>query len=285
MTNYLSIYFLVSHGSRDSRLKLELQKLVKLLSKQISSSKYFRKHNNILKSPVITTGVLELGPKPLHQQIEDFWKSTRSLHISQIQIMPLFLLPGVHVTEDIPAEIEIFQKRVRASVSSEMVLHEGKSNLKLDNKLDINTPIKINLYPYIGSHPKIANLLDTKITSVTVDVWVIISHGSRRTGSNEVVEKISQSLTSSCQVLVCTAYWSHPPDLKSRVEILLKQGYQKIGILPYFLFNGAITDAIANTINQLSQTYPNLQFHLTTPLGATEELARLVSDLVSRPPR
>ena len=69
------------------------------------------------------------------------------------------------------------------------------------------------------------------------------------------------------------------------VEILLKQGYQKIGILPYFLFNGAITDAIANTINQLSQTYPNLQFHLTTPLGATEELARLVSDLVSRPPR
>ena len=285
MTNYLSIYFLVSHGSRDSRLKLELQKLVKLLSKQISSSKYFRKHNNILKSPVITTGVLELGPKPLHQQIEDFWKSTRSLHISQIQIMPLFLLPGVHVTEDIPAEIEIFQKRVRASVSSEMVLHEGKSNLKLDNKLDINTPIKINLYPYIGSHPKIANLLDTKITSVTVDVWVIISHGSRRTGSNEVVEKISQSLASSCQVLVFTAYWSHPPDLKSRVEILLKQGYQKIGILPYFLFNGAITDAIANTINQLSQTYPNLQFHLTTPLGATEELARLVSDLVSRPPR
>lgn len=283
MTNYSSTYFLVSHGSRDSRAKLELQILAKLLSKQISLSKYFRKHNNILKSPVITTGVLELGPKPLHQQIEDFWKSTRSLHISQIQIMPLFLLPGVHVTEDIPAEIEIFQKRVRASALSEMVLLQRKSNLKLENKLEINIPIQINLYPYIGSHPKIANLLKTKITSVTADAWVIISHGSRRRGSNEVVEKISQSLTSSCQVLVCTAYWSHPPDLKSRVEILVKQGYQKIGILPYFLFNGGITDAIADTINQLSQIYPTIQFRLTTPLGATEELARLVSDLVSRP--
>ena len=285
MTNYLSTYFLVSHGSRDSRPKLELQILAKLLSKQISLSKYFRKHNNILKSPVITTGVLELGPKPLHQQIEDFWKSTRSLHISQIQIIPLFLLPGVHVTEDIPAEIEIFQKQVRASASSEMLLDQRKSNLKLENKLEINIPIQINLYPYIGSHPKIANLLKTKITSVTADAWVIISHGSRRTGSNEVVEKISQSLASSCQVLVCTAYWSHPPDLKSRVEILVKQGYQKIGILPYFLFNGGITDAIADTINQLSQIYPTIQFYLTTPLGATEELARLVSDLVSRPPR
>ena len=280
MTNYLSTYFLVSHGSRDSRPKLELQTLVELLSRQIPLSKYFRKHNNILKPPVITTGVLELGAKPLHEQIDDFWQSTRSLHISQIQIMPLFLLPGVHVTEDIPAEIEMFRERVRASASPEIVLHQQKSNFKLENKLKINTAIKINLYPYIGSHPKMANLLATKITSVKVDAWVIISHGSRRSGSNKVVEKISQSLASSCQVLVCTAYWSVPPDLKSSVEILVKRGYREIGILPYFLFNGGITDAIAHKVNQLSQIYPTIQFHLSTPIGATEELAKLVSDLV-----
>ena len=280
MTSCLSTYFLVSHGSRDPRPKLELQTLAELLSRQIPFSKYFRKHNNILKSPVITTGVLELGPKPLQEQIEDFWEYTRSLHITQMQIIPLFLLPGVHVTEDIPTEIEIFRERVRAIASSDMVLHEQKSNLKLENKLEINTPVKINLCPYIGSHPKMVNLLGTKITSVTADAWVLISHGSRRSGGNEVVEKISQSLASSCQVLVCTAYWSVAPDLKSRVEILVKQGYRKIGILPYFLFNGGITDAIANMVNQLSQIYPTIKFHLTTPLGATEELAKLVSDLI-----
>ncbi|MGD1701684.1 sirohydrochlorin chelatase [Dapis sp. BLCC M229] len=280
MTNNLSTYFLVSHGSRDPRPKLELNKLAELLSGQIPLSKYFRKDNNILKSPVISTGVLELGPKPLHEQIQDFWEYTRSLHITQMQIIPLFLLPGVHVTEDIPAEIEIFQDKVRAIATSEMVFQQQKSNLKLENKLEINTPVKINLSPYIGSHPKMVNLLATKITSVSADAWVVISHGSRRPGGNEVVEKISQSLASSCQVLVCTAYWSVAPDLKSRVEILVKQGYQEIGILPYFLFNGGITDAIADTLDRLSQIYPTIKFHLTTPLGATEELARLVSDSI-----
>ncbi|MDJ0517750.1 MAG: sirohydrochlorin chelatase [Trichodesmium sp. MO_231.B1] len=280
MTNYLSTYFLVSHGSRDPRPNLELNKLAELLSGQIPLSKYFRKDNNILKFPVITTGVLELGPKPLHQQIENFWEYTRSLHITQMQIIPLFLLPGVHVREDIPAEIEIFRERVKTSALPKTVLQQQKSNLKLENKLEINTPVKINLSPYIGSHPKMANLLATKITSVSADAWVLISHGSRRSGGNEVVEKIARFLASSCQVLVCTAYWSVPPDLKSRVEILVKQGYREIGILPYFLFNGGITDAIADTVNQLSQIYPTIKFHLTTPLGATEELAELVSDLI-----
>ena len=281
MNNYLSTYFLVSHGSRDPRPKLELQTLANLLSKQTTLSKYFRQHNNILRYPMITTGVLELGAKPLHEQIEDFWQSIRALHISQIQIIPLFLLPGVHVTEDIPAEIQIFRERVKANATSKIVLHEEKSHLKLEKKLEINIPIKVNLYPYIGSHPKMVNLLATKMTSVTAEAWVIISHGSRRTESNEVVEKISQFLSSSCKVLVCTAYWSVPPDLKSRVDILMKQGYKKIGILPYFLFNGGITDAIADTVNQLSQIYPTIQFHMTTPLGPTEELACLVADLVS----
>ncbi len=280
MTSYLSTYFLVSHGSRDPRPKQQLQKLAELLSRQICLTPHFTSHD-LLKSPVISTGVLELGPKSLHEQIEDFWEYTRSLDITQMQIIPLFLLPGVHVTEDIPAEIEIFREKATAIACPDMVLHKEKSNLKLENKLEINTPVKINLSPYIGSHPKMANLLATKITPVTADAWVLISHGSRRPGGNEVVEKIAQFLGSSCQVLVCTAYWSVAPDLKSRVEILVKQGYREIGILPYFLFNGGINDAIADTVNQLSQIYPTIKFHLSEPLGATEELAKLVLDLIN----
>ena len=46
------------------------------------------------------------------------------IDITQMQIIPLFLLPGVHVTEDIPAEIEIFRERVRAIATSDIFLHE-----------------------------------------------------------------------------------------------------------------------------------------------------------------
>ncbi|NEN92697.1 MAG: sirohydrochlorin chelatase [Okeania sp. SIO3H1] len=267
----LSTYFLVSHGSRDPRPLLELQTLAGLLSRQINLTENFTS-NCILKYPLIGTGVLELGLKSLHEQIEDFWEYRRSLYINQVKIIPLFLLPGVHVTEDIPAEIEVFRHKVKA---------REKSNPKSEINSETYSQTKITLCPYIGSHPEMVGLLAPKVTSVTADAWVLISHGSRRPGGNDPVEKIAQSLESCCQVLVCTAYWSVSPDLKSRVEILIRQGYRKIGILPYFLFNGGITDVIADTVNQFTQIYPAIKFHLTPPLGATDELAKLVLDLIN----
>lgn len=267
----LSTYFLVSHGSRDPRSLLELQTLAGLLSRQINLAGNFT-HNDSIECPLVGTGVLELGVKSLHQQIEDFWEYTRSLYISQVQIIPLFLLPGVHVTEDIPAEIEVFRQRARI---------KDKSNLMSETNSETYTQANINLCPYIGSHPEMVRLLAAKVTSATADAWVLISHGSRRPGGNDPVEKIAQSLESSCQVLVCPAYWSVSPDLKSRVEILIRQGYRRIGILPYFLFNGGITDAIADTVNQFTQIYPTIKFSLSEPLGATDELAKLVLELIN----
>lgn len=267
----LSTYFLVSHGSRNPRPLLELQTLAGLLSEQINLTGNFTS-NDIPQCSLVGTGVLELGLKSLHEQIEDFWEDRRSLYVSQLKIIPLFLLPGVHVTEDIPAEIEAFKYKIKA---------EEKSQSKSIFNSETNSWTKITLCPYIGSHPKMAGLLAAKVTSVTADAWVLISHGSRCPGGNDPVEKIAQSLSSSCQVLVCTAYWSVPPDLKSRVEILIRQGYRKIGILPYFLFNGGITDAIADTVNQFTQIYPTIKFHLTPVLGATDELAKLVLDLIN----
>lgn len=250
----LSTYFLVSHGSRDQRAQLELQTLAELLSRQPSLTK--PTNNDVLKYPIIGTGILELGLKSLHQQIEDFAQHTREIHITQIQVVPLFLLPGVHVKEDIPAEIAIASRNL------------------------LNAQIEINLCSHIGSHPDITYLLATKMTPVIADVWILLSHGSRRSGGNEPVEKIAQFLQQHCHVFVHTAYWSVPPEIESVVEILIRQGYQQIGILPYFLFSAGLTDAIAQTVKQLAEIYPTIKFHLTEPLGATDELAKLILDLI-----
>jgi sirohydrochlorin ferrochelatase len=55
-------------------------------------------------------------------------------------------------------------------------------------------------------------------------------------------------------------------------------GLRKIGIFPYFLFSGNITDAIAQLVSRLSHQFPTLDLHFTTPLEATPELADLLVD-------
>ncbi|MDJ0553718.1 MAG: sirohydrochlorin chelatase [Microcoleaceae cyanobacterium MO_207.B10] len=258
----------MSHGSRDPRPQLELEKLAAIFSSQLKTLTLLPLFGN--KRQIIAVGTLELGPISLHEQLYKFGQQVRSLNISKIQVIPLFLLPGVHVKEDIPAEIAIATQNLTAEKDFN---HGTKIN-------QMKHQIKFNLCPHLGSHPKIIKLLSRRISPLTADNWVLLSHGSRRPGANEPVEKIALLLQRKCQVSVHTAYWSVPPDIKYLVKRLVEQGHQNIGILPYFLFHGGIIDAIAQVVNELGQKYPSVQFHWTEPLGATEELAELIVELI-----
>lgn len=272
--NSQSAYLLVFHGSRDSRPASAVESLAHMVQRQLQqrySLAEFRLASisagpdssipawaedaaastriaSISTLPLqIGTACLELGPAPLHQQIQQF-SCDSSTVISTIQVLPLFLLPGVHVKEDIPQEVAIAQTTLR------------------------QTSIKVR--PYLGSHPGLINLLRTQMQRATVDAWILLSHGSRRTAGNQPVEAIA------IQLAATPAYWSVPPDLASCVTALVQQGHTRIGILPYFLFPGGITDAIAQTVDQLRQKFSAIHFHLAEPLGATPELAALATDLL-----
>jgi sirohydrochlorin cobaltochelatase len=77
------------------------------------------------------------------------------------------------------------------------------------------------------------------------------------------------------------AYWSVPPSLEFLVTHLVKVGYRQIAVLPYFLFAGGITDAIAQEIHRLAQQFPQIQLHLANPIGATPELADRAVELLN----
>jgi sirohydrochlorin ferrochelatase len=199
---------------------------------------------------LVGTATLELAPLPLHQQIQNFAKLSQSWGYSQVQILPLFLSSGVHVNTDLPEEISIAQ----AQIGSE---------------------IQLNLLPYFGSKVnRLAPLISTKMATVEIDNWILIAHGSRHLEGNQPIEQLA------AQIGAIPAYWSVTPNLETQIQVLIASGVNRIGIIPYFMFSGGISDAIAQSIKQFSEQFPTVKFDLISPLEIDENLVNLIEDLL-----
>jgi sirohydrochlorin cobaltochelatase len=294
----LSAYLLVSHGSRDPRPGIAMQQIAKMVSTKIGIPPQNAKN-------LIGTAYLELQPEPLHVQICEFANqilqgrgqvlppvhfvpatavdfselcSVRSRDtlnrtgvgereaggqgdkgtkekgsigevLVNLKILPLFLLSGVHVMEEIPLEVELAQK----------ILGEK---------------IKIDLLPYLGTHPDFGKLFTQPETQG--DATILMAHGSRRPGFSKDIEIVASSLNAT------TCYWAVPPNLETTIQQLVAAGKHHITIIPYFLFAGGITDAIASQLEALKLQFPGISLHLAEPLGASEDLANLIWDLLQQ---
>jgi sirohydrochlorin ferrochelatase len=134
--------------------------------------------------------------------------------------------------------------------------------------------VKIELRPYLGTHPGMSRLLANQLTA-TKDAWILLAHGSSRAGCKPPVEVMAKQLGA------VSAYWgAASPRLELRVKELVSAGHRQIGILPYFLFAGGITDAIALAVEELKLQFPDVLLQLGEPLGASAELADLIWGLI-----
>lgn len=268
-------YLLVFHGSRDPRSQAAAICLTELFRQRIQYAGHPALIGELERStsehpafvpvpaglptltasepeqaglPLVGTAFLECTAVPLHQQIAAF---VQHQAIAQLRVLPVFLSPGVHVMEDIPAEVA----RAEHSLAG------------------ITT---IEIAPYLGTHPKLRRLLTERMSLLPMEAWILIAHGSRRPGANAAIATIAEHLGA------IPAYWLTPPHLQSRLEELQQVGCRTIAVLPYFLFPGGTTDAIAALLTQLAPQFPDLQLHLTPPLEASPELADLVIELAVR---
>ena len=98
--------------------------------------------------------------------------------------------------------------------------------------------------------------------------------GSRREDGNTIVEQLAASLN------VKTAYWSIEPSLTERVTALVAIGATEIEILPYFLFAGGITDAIAALVTKLRQQFPQVRLMLGEPIGNSPEFVQTIGRIL-----
>ncbi|MEO1374158.1 MAG: sirohydrochlorin chelatase [Cyanobacteria bacterium J06635_10] len=248
-------YLLVSHGSKDPRPEIAMEELARNLGDRLQSCSNYDAVGGVLSPEkcdyCLGTAYLELHPQPLHQQIINFSQKAIAKGCHHLKILPLFLLRGVHVTEDIPSEVELA-------------------------KLALSKDILIELQPYLGYHLGLQRLLAKRIADSSLDGRIIVAHGSRRVEANTSIEAMAISLNA------VAAYWAVSPSLKDIVVQLVADGKKKIGILPYFLFPGGITDAMAQSIQDFNLNFPRVSFQLYEPLGVNKELTDLIWNLMQK---
>ncbi|MBW4629950.1 MAG: sirohydrochlorin chelatase [Brasilonema octagenarum HA4186-MV1] len=248
-----SAHLLVSHGSHDPRPEIAIQHLVELLCHKIQSDLLVTTTGGITSQlkcqTLVGTAYLELNPEPLHKQIIKFAKNALDSGCDSLKIQPLFLLPGVHVMEDIPAQVALAQQAI------------GQN-------------IKIFLQPYLGSHPGLECLLAKQLIATKAEAKILLAHGSRRLEGNVPVEAMA------AKIGAVAAYLGVSPSLEARVQELVGTGYKNLAIIPYFLFPGGMTDTVAQKQQELKLQFPEVNFQLTEPLGASKELVELIWDLL-----
>ncbi|MBR8831354.1 MAG: hypothetical protein N5P05_002087 [Chroococcopsis gigantea SAG 12.99] len=232
-----NIYLLVFHGSRDERSQSAAAKLTDIVRQELS------RHGS---GAIVEKAFLELTPIPLHEVIKSLAHRGKIIGASRLYIVPLFLLPGVHVRVDIPAEIK---------------LAGG------------NTGVELFLCDYLGDYGGIISLMAQKFDGLRGGGRILLSHGTRRTEGIEKVNTLARGLGAAIP-----AYWAVSPRLETGIETLARRGEKIIHIAPYFLFQGGITDAIAGEVGLLQDKYMGLKLNLLEPLGADVKLARIISE-------
>ena len=238
MNSINSAYLLVFHGSRNPQYSLNLSRLADLVREQ-----FWHTTNSI---PLVEVAALEFADVPLSKNIIRFAHKAIAYNYQKVVIIPVFLSAGVHVREDIPQEVAEATEKLGDSIA-------------------------ISITDYISQSPQLTALIEQKFASVAADCGrILLAHGSRLSQRNVSSEQLAK------EVCAINAYWTVKPDLSSAVQLLANQNLSSIVIVPFFLFLGRITDAIALQVAELQTQFPQTKLLLQPPLGATTELARLI---------
>ncbi|MEY2977683.1 MAG: sirohydrochlorin chelatase [Prochlorotrichaceae cyanobacterium] len=228
---------LVSHGSRDPRSTLAFQTLVRDIQQFLPRTQIF-------------SGVLELSDRTLHEQIIAIVEREAC---PTLTLLPLFLQPGTHVLEDLPAEIA----KAQAYLGS-----------------DRRAAYPIQALPFLGATPALLNILQTLCTPP--QTWILLAHGSSRAATQTFFADLHHTLGTHA------AYWHHPPALSNTVHTLVAAGSTQIGVLPYFLFPGKIPDTILQTLQPLKDQYRHVEFSDRLLLSQQPGFAALIAQLLCK---
>jgi sirohydrochlorin cobaltochelatase len=224
-------YLLVVHGSRDPQYGVSLTKLVADCRHKFPAG------------TLLSAAYLELSESDLATQVAAFAHQALAQGCQELRVLPLFLAPGVHASQDVPAAL-------------------AATSLPLGCHLKLLEPI---------GHSMAAVLQD--IRSTLPPQTILLVHGSR--SSSQFLPELAAAI--DCHL----AYWAIPtaqaPSFADCATALAD--FPAVGILLYFLFPGKITTAITEHTNELRLRFPHVQWQATPPLAAGEALVTKIVEL------
>ena len=241
-------YILVFHGSRDSRAQIATEELTRLTLTSVTKSLSVSQENRN-GTLCLEAACLELAEVSLGEKIYELGLKAKGLGLTRINILPMLLATGVHLQVDIPTEV-------------------AQAQIKL------GTQVQLNICSHLGSYPGLMGLITQQYQGLPQEGRILLAHGSRLNAANQEVEQLA------AQVGAIAAYSFISPSLEMQVKRLIREGKQLINILPYVLFPGKITDAIALQVEELVQQFPQINFSLGQPLGATHKLAQIITEKI-----
>ncbi|AMA07954.1 sirohydrochlorin chelatase [Picosynechococcus sp. PCC 73109] len=227
----------VVHGSFSDSYRREFQTLIAQVKAQVDH-------------PVLGA-YLECSEVSLTAAIAQFLRD-HAPEPAEVQILPLFLLPGVHVREDLPEAIAQLQSQF--------------------------PQVKFQQLDYLGKDARLAPFLERQFAENSTAQRILIAHGSRRTGANPEIEKLAQALNAS------TAYWATEPSLDQRLAQLQETTATTIHLVPYFLFSGKIPKAIAAQMKTFAQANPTMTIQLGQPFGTDPQCAVAIAQILRGDP-
>jgi sirohydrochlorin cobaltochelatase len=231
MNNINSAYLLVVHGSRDPQYEVALASLVANCQHRFPPG------------TLLSAAYLELAESDLATQVAAFARQALAQGCQQLHILPLFLAPGIHASQDIPAAI-------------------AATSLPIGCQLKLLEPIGHSMVEVLAG-----------IRSTLPPQTILLVHGSR--SSSLFLPELAAAI--DCQL----AYWAIPTAQASSLadSATAWADWPEVGILLYFLFPGKITTAITEYTNELRLRFPHVRWQITPPLADGAALVTKIVEL------
>ena len=202
----------------------------------------------------VAGGFLELAPPP----ITDAVRGLVAAGPRTVDVVPLVLVAAGHSKGDIPAALERERRR-----------HPGLS-------FRYGRPL--------GPHPLLLGDLEDRLVAVAPrDQWastavVLVGRGATDPDANAEVAKTARLLLEGRGIgTVETAFVSlAEPSVPAGLERARRLGFDRIVVLPYFLFAGVLPDRIAAQARSWAAEHPQVDVRVAGLIGPGERLVRLV---------